>query len=70
MHGTGGGSRTLKVLLPPDFESSASANSATPASVRGKMVAHLVNNCKLFLRDRHIFIILGAILRFYDVFFT
>jgi hypothetical protein len=27
----GGGTRTLKGLLPPDFESGASANSATPA---------------------------------------
>ncbi len=29
----GGGTRTLKGLLPPDFESGASASSATPALV-------------------------------------
>ncbi len=29
----GGGTRTPKGLLPPDFESGASASSATPASV-------------------------------------
>ena len=31
--GAGGRSRTGTVLLPPDFESSTSANSITPASV-------------------------------------
>ena len=30
-HYAGGGTRTLKGLLPPDFESGASASSATPA---------------------------------------
>ena len=35
-HGTGGGNRTHKGFRPPDFESSASANSATPALLRGK----------------------------------
>ena len=35
-HGTGGGNRTHKGFRPPDFESSASANSATPALLRGE----------------------------------
>lgn len=36
----GGGTRTLKGLLPPDFESGASASSATPASAKTFNLPH------------------------------
>ncbi len=36
--GTGGGTRTPKVLPPADFESAASTSSATPAQWQGILV--------------------------------
>ena len=43
---TGGGTRTHMRLLSPDFESGASANSATPASVRKRSIYGLFSITK------------------------
>jgi hypothetical protein len=37
LNGAGGGSRTHTELPPPDFESGASANSTTPATIDFKV---------------------------------
>ena len=45
LRGTGGGTRTHTTLRSPDFESGASANSATPAKIsRSISRAFLISN--------------------------
>ncbi len=48
--GAGDRGRTDTVSLPQDFESSASANSTTPANLTQIIIAHKYYLCKYFLK--------------------